>query len=384
MSINSDKNKKTLLIVINVDWLFLAHRLLIAKEALKKGFLVIVVAKDTGRKAEIEAEGIQFINLNISRSGVNPFIELKTCFTLFKIYKRLHPDIVYQVTMKPVIYGTLIAKFLKLKSVNAISGLGYNFTAERNGFVQKLMIFLMRISFKKEHNYLIFENEDDYKELDILKIIHKKNRFQIIKGIGVDLKKFNYEDVVKKEKLVVLFPARMLWDKGVRELINAAKILQKKYFDKICFQLCGMIDEGNLEGVSENYLRAIEIENYIKWYGHQKDIKFFYKNADIVVLPSYREGLPTSLMEACAIGRPIVTTNAIGCRDCVEEGLNGYKVPIKSINELAKAIEKLILNPKLRKVMGIQSRRKAEAEFDQKVVIKEHLKIYNEMLKSNG
>jgi glycosyltransferase involved in cell wall biosynthesis len=286
--------------------------------------------------------------------------------------------------MKPVIYGTLIAKFLKLKSVNAISGLGYNFTAERNGFVQKLMIFLMRISFKKEHNYLIFENEDDYKELDILKIIHKKNRFQIIKGIGVDLKKFNYEDVVKKEKLVVLFPARMLWDKGVRELINAAKILQKKYFDKICFQLCGMIDEGNLEGVSENYLRAIEIENYIKWYGHQKDIKFFYKNADIVVLPSYREGLPTSLMEACAIGRPIVTTNAIGCRDCVEEGLNGYKVPIKSINELAKAIEKLILNPKLRKVMGIQSRRKAEAEFDQKVVIKEHLKIYNEMLKSNG
>jgi glycosyltransferase involved in cell wall biosynthesis len=194
------------------------------------------------------------------------------------------------------------------------------------------------------------------------------------------LEDFKHEDFVEKEKLIILFPARMLWDKGVREFVEAAKMLQEKYFDKIYFKLCGMIDEGNIACVSENYLKQIEIENYLKWYGHQKDIKSFYKNADIVVLPSYREGLPTSLIEACAIGRPIITTNAIGCKECVDEGLNGYKVPVKSTIKLAKAIEKLIVNPKLRKAMGIRSRQKAEAEFDKKAVIKAHLKIFNEMI----
>jgi len=371
---------KTLLIVINVDWLFLAHRLEIAKEALKQGFKVTVVAKDTGNKAAIEKAGFEFINLNISRSGVNPFVELKTVFKLFKIYKKIQPSIVYQITMKPVIYGTLIAKMLSLKTVNAISGLGYNFTAQRQGLVQKIMIFLMRIGYNKEHNFLVFENEDDFKELGNLKIIHKKNRFKIIKGIGVNLMNFKQEDFVKKEKLILLFPARMLWDKGVWEFVEAAKILQEKYFDKICFKLCGMIDKGNIACVPENYLKQIEIENYLKWYGYQKNIKSFYINADIVVLPSYREGLPTSLIEACAIGRPIITTNAIGCKECVDEGLNGYKVPVKSIVKLAEAIEKLIVNSKLRKAMGIKSRQKAEAEFDKKTVIKAHLKIFNEMM----
>ncbi|MDX1828797.1 MAG: glycosyltransferase family 4 protein [Lutibacter sp.] len=371
---------KTLLIVVNVDWLFLAHRLEIAKEALGQGFKVTVVARDTGRKAEIENAGFQFINLNISRLGVNPFFEFKTVYELFKIYKTLQPAIVYQVTLKPVIYGTFIARFLKIKSVNAISGLGYNFTDKRRSYVQQIMLFFMRIGFNKKYNFLVFENEDDYKELDALKIINNKNNYRIIKGVGVNLVDFKHEDFVKKEKLIILFPARMLWDKGVREFVEAAKILQEKYFDKIYFKLCGMIDKGNIACVSENYLKQIEIENYLKWYGHQKDIKYFYKNADIVVLPSYREGLPTSLIEACAIGRPIITTNAIGCKECVDEGLNGYKVPVKSTIKLAKAIEKLIVSSKLRKAMGIRSRQKAEAEFDKKAVIKEHLKIFNEMI----
>lgn len=373
-------NNRTLVIVINVDWLFLAHRLEIAKEALDHGFQVSVVAKDTGRKSEIENAGFQFINLNISRLGVNPFFEFKTVYELFKIYKRLQPDIVYQITMKPIIYGTFITKFLKIKSVNAISGLGYNFTDKRRGYVQEIMLFLMRIGFNKKHNFLVFENEDDYKELNTLKTINYRNNYKIIKGVGVNLGDFKHEDFVKKEKLIILFPARMLWDKGVREFVEAAKMLQEKYFDKIYFKLCGMIDEGNIAYVPENYLKQIEIENYLKWYGYQKDIKSFYKNADIIVLPSYREGLPTSLIEACAIGRPIVTTNAIGCKECVDEGLNGYKVPVKSIIKLAQAIEKLILDSKLRKAMGIQSRQKAEVEFDKKTVIKAHLKIFNEML----
>lgn len=371
---------KSLLIVINVDWLFLAHRLAIAMQALNQGFVVTVVAKDTGKRAAIEAAGFKFINLNISRSGVNPFSEFKTSVDLFKIYKRIQPDIVYQITMKPVIYGTLIARILNIKSVNAISGLGYNFTDTRRGNVQKIMIFLMKMGFNKSHNFLIFENEDDYKELGNLEIIHKKNNVKIIKGVGVNLKDFNQEDFVQKEKLIILFPARMLWDKGVRELVEAAKILQKKYAHKICFKLCGMIDEGNIECVPEAYLRQTEIENYLKWYGHQKEIKSFYINADIVVLPSYREGLPTSLIEACAIGRPIITTDAIGCKECVDEGLNGYKVPVKSVKKLAEALERLINSPEDRFRMGAYSRIKAEKEFNIDVVIEKHMKVFNSLL----
>ncbi len=174
----------------------------------------------------------------------------------------------------------------------------------------------------------------------------------------------------------------MLWDKGVKELVEASKILYKKYAHKIYFKLCGMVDIGNLESISEDYLNTIEVENYLKWYGHQTDMKSIYKSADIVVLPSYREGLPTSLIEACATGRPIITTNAIGCKDCVDEGLNGYKVPVKSVQELADAIEKLINSPEDRKRMGIYGRQKAEREFDQKEVVKKHIDIYNELFKS--
>ena len=376
-----NKNK-SLLIVINVDWLFLAHRLEIAKGAQRNGFEVTIVAKDTGRKNEIETEGFRFIDLNISRSGVNPFTELKTIFNLYTIYKKTTPTIVYQVTMKPVIYGTLISRLLKIPTVNAVSGLGYNFTDKRQGVVQKIMIFLMKLGFNKDNNHLVFENKDDYEDLEAFKVLSKKNNFSVIKGIGVNLNNFKFEDVVQKEKLIILFPARMLWDKGVKELVEASKILHKKYAHKIYFKLCGMVDIGNLESISEDYLNTIEVENYLKWYGHQTDMKSIYKSADIVVLPSYREGLPTSLIEACATGRPIVTTNAIGCKDCVDEGLNGYKVPVKSVQELADAIEKLINSPEDRKRMGIYGRQKAEREFDQKEVVKKHIDIYNELFKS--
>lgn len=371
-----NKNK-SLLIVINVDWLFLAHRLEIAKGAQKNGFEVTIVAKDTGRKNEIEAEGFKFIDVNISRSGVNPLHELKTIGELYTIYKKTKPTSVYQVTMKPVIYGTLVSRLLKIPTVNAVSGLGYNFTDKRQGIIQKIMIFLMKLGFHKDKNHLVFENKDDYHDLKAFKVLNHKNTCSVIKGIGVNLEKFELEDFVEKEKLIILFPARMLWDKGVKELIEASKILHEKYAHKIYFKLCGMIDEGNLESISEDYLNSIEVKNYLKWYGHQTDIKSIYINADIVVLPSYREGLPTSLIEACAIGRPIVTTDAVGCRDCVDEGLNGYKVPVKSVQELADALDKLINSPEDRKRMGLYGRQKAENEFNQVEVVKKHVAIFN-------
>ena len=364
-----------MLMVANVDWIFIAHRLPIAKEALKRGYKVLVLANDSGRADEITQEGIEFVNLPMSRSGVNPFIEFFVLLKMLFLYIKIKPTVVYHVTMKPVIYGSIISRFLRLNTVNAISGLGYNFTEGHKGLVKSFMIKLMRFGFNKERNSLIFENTDDLKELKNLKIVTSKNKVEVIKGVGADLIKFSYTAPIKKEKLIVLLATRMLWDKGVKEFVEVAKQMQEKYMGSVFFKLCGRIDKGNPRLVPESYLNSIKIEGYLEWFGYQEDIAEEYRQSDIVVLPSYREGMPTVLIEACAIGRPLVTTTAIGCRECVEEHWNGYKVPVKSIGALAEAIEKLILNKDSRVLMGINSRIKAEKEFDQSEVVTKQLDI---------
>jgi len=373
-------NKKKLLIVANVDWFFISHRLCIAKEAVKKGWEVSVLAEDTGRSNEITKEGINFIDIPFSRSGTNLIEEVKTIWSFYKIYKKVKPDVVHHITLKPVIYGSVISKIISIKgTLNAISGLGYNFTGDRKGVVQKIMISLMRYGFRQKNLAIIFQNKDDYNEIKELDILSTENKIHFIKGSGVDLLKFCHTPLVRKRKVEILLPTRMLWDKGVAELRKATEVLQKKYNDKVTFVLSGLADNDNKAGVPKEYLLDWEQKDYVKWIGYQKDMVKIYQDADIVVLPSYREGMPKSLIEACAIGRPIVTTNAIGCRECVDEGKNGYKVPVKSTDELVKAIEKLILSEEKRISMGNYSREKAEKEFSQEMVVDKHINIYSNL-----
>jgi len=373
-------NKKKLLIVANVDWFFISHRLCIAKVAVKKGWEVSVLAQDTGRSCEITKEGIKFINCPFSRSGTNLIEEVKTIWSFYKIYKKVKPDVVHHITLKPVIYGSVISKIIGVKGIlNAISGLGYNFTGDRKGLVQKMMISLMRYGFKQNNLAIIFQNKDDYNEIKELDILSPENKIHFIKGSGVDLLKFCHTPLVRKDKVKILLPTRMLWDKGVAELRKATDVLQEKYNDKVTFVLSGLADNDNKAGVPKEYLLDWEQEDYVKWIGYHKEMVKIYQDADIVVLPSYREGMPKSLIEACAIGRPIVTTNAIGCRECVDEGKNGYKVPVKSIDELVKALEKLILSEEKRINMGNYSREKAEKEFSQEMVISNHINIYSNL-----
>ena len=369
--------KNKLLFVANVDWFFISHRLIIAEEAMKKGFEVFVACEDTGRSHEITDKGVGFIDLPFSRSGTNPVSELSTLFKFYKIYKEIKPDIVHQITLKPVIYGTLISKLLKIKGVvNAVSGLGYNFTANRKGFVQKIMIRLLRIGFKRDNLTIIFQNDDDKKAFYDLGVISDSNIVVKIKGSGVDLVKFPQSQLPSFDLIKILFPTRMLWDKGVKELRISSEILKEKYKDKVQIILCGLADEDNKAGVSPSYLEDWQDGKYVKWIGYQIDMVKVYQDSHIVVLPSYREGMPKTLIEACAIGRAIVTTDAIGCKECVDEGINGIKVPVYSTEELAFAIEKLILNSDLILQMGNSSRKKAVKEFDVNDVISKHLDIY--------
>jgi len=179
--------------------------------------------------------------------------------------------------------------------------------------------------------------------------------------------------------MIFVLPARMLWDKGVKEFCIVSSRLKEKYYHSIQFLLVGMADEGNKAGVPADYLKEWEDGEYVKWLGYQSDMIGVYANSHVVVLPSYREGLPKTLIEACAIGRPIITTNAVGCKECVDEGVNGFKVPVQGIKELQDAIVKFINDPSLITSMGKEGRIKAEKEFDVKQVIATHLEIYNEL-----
>lgn len=365
--------------VTNVDWFFISHRLVLATEAQKNGFEVIVVAEDTGRAYEIVEKGIQFVNLPFSRSGTNPIKEFNTLIQFFKIYRKLKPDIVHHITLKPVIYGSIIAKLLKIKGiVNAVSGLGYNFTEGRVNMVSKIMLQLMKYGFNNNHVNIIFQNKDDFQELSELKVISSQNKIFYIKGSGVNLKDFFSTEFPSFEKIKILLPCRMLWDKGVQELYDASNLLKNKYKNDIQIILAGLADEDNKAGVSAQFLKSWENGDYVKWIGYQKDMFDVYNDCHIVILPSYREGMPKTLIEACAMGRAIITTDAIGCRECVDEGINGFKVPVKDSKSLAIAIERLVNDPDKIIQMGKASRIKAESEFDINFVIKKHLEIYNQ------
>jgi glycosyltransferase involved in cell wall biosynthesis len=371
--------KTKILFVTNVDWFFISHRLVIAEEAYKLGYDVFIAAEDTGRSQEIIDKGIKFINLPFSRSGTNPVQEIKTLLKFYKIYNDIKPDIVHHITLKPVIYGSITARFLKIKGVvNAVSGLGYNFTGDRMSLVSKIMLQMMRFGFNRNNISIIFQNKDDFNELKNLKVISNRNIVFWIKGSGVDLNIFKTNTFPSFDKIKILLPIRMLWDKGVRELYDASNLLKNKYKNDIQIILAGLADEDNKAGVSAQFLKSWENGEYVKWIGYQKDMFHVYNDCHIVILPSYREGMPKTLIEGCAMGRAIITTDAIGCRECVDEGINGFKVPVKDPKSLALAIECLVNDPEKIIQMGKASRIKAETEFDIDFVIKKHLEIYNQ------
>ena len=373
---------KNVLFSANTDWFFLLHRVAIAKAFKKEGFRVIVAAKDTGKRNEIENLGFSFVNVNFDRKGLNPFFELVTLYNLFKLYKKNDIELAYQVTIKPIIYGSIVSRILEVKNINTICGLGHVYATDKLLMLRKMISYTYRFILNKKQTFTFFENKDDLKRFETLGILNAKSYVSVVNGTGVDLNKFfPTQKKTTSNKITITLASRMLWNKGIVEFVEAAKLLQHKYADKIEFKLYGIIDEGNRESITNTYLKSIAIDGYLKWYGFEADMVKVYSNSDIVTLPSYYgEGLPTVLAEACAMGLPIVTTDSVGCKECVDEGINGFKVPIKSAAALAVALEKLIIDKELRKIMGKASRIKAENKFDQKVIVNQYATILRTLL----
>ena len=403
----SRKTMKKLYIVVNVDWFFLSHRLPVALAAHKAGWDVTIVTADTGQLKDIEAAGLKTIDLPMSRSGMNIMEELKTLNFLRKLYAKEKPDVVHHVGMKTILWGTLAARFAKVKGVvNAISGLGGFFAEDNTSIMAKIVPMVLRFSHDRKNLLCIFQNDED-KGLYVKNKIIKEKQARYIKGSGVDLKEFQYtpEPVIngngnvndnlvsssegsrvqgdKSSKLRVILTARMIVEKGIFILTEAAEKLRSKYEDKVEFLLVGGIDD-HPGAITKEQLDAVCDGKYIQWLGYRTDVKELLQSSHIVAFPSYyMEGLPKSLIEADAIGRPVITCNSVGCKEAVIDGHNGYLIPTKDVDALVEKLDILLSNAKLRQEMGRNSRKYAEANFSLDMVIEKHLEIYEELVTVN-
>lgn len=371
---------KKIFIVVNLDSFFLSHRKEIALRAIKEGYDVTVIAGDTGKSKEIESLGIRFIKLPINKAGKNIFQELNTFKFLYSLFKREKPHIVHLVGLKVILWGGLAAKLLKVNGlITAVSGLGVMFSPEYNhGFMSKCILKVMRFIHNRKNTYCIFHNTDDLDLFVNNGIIDRKYCIRTM-GSGIDLNDFSYVESPKNNKIRVLFTARMVEDKGVLTLIDAANILRDKYHDRAEFLLCGGLDTNPL-AVKKETLEKLCDGKYIKWLGRRNDVKELLKSSDIFAFPSYyKEGLPKSCIEAAAIGRPIITCDSTGCRDTVIDGVTGFLIPIKDSGALAGKLKILFEDEKLRIDMGYKARKYAEDKFSIEDVINAHIKIYNSL-----
>lgn len=367
--------QKKIIYVVNVDWFFISHRLPLAIEALKRGYEVTIATTNTGRFKELEDIGFKIYDLKIDRSGTNPLKEFFLIIRLIIILRKVHATIIHNVTLKMSIYCSIATLFVQnAKVINAISGLGYNFTADRKTKSQKIIFTLMKFAFKKRGFSFIFQNPEDLQLFQNLKL-DQGNKLILIKGAGVDLNKFKFSERNNKNIISFILTARILKDKGISEFITASKIVTTKFPDTK-FKLVGDIDNENPASFTADELANELTGTNIDWLGQRNDIFELLKDSDIMVFPSYREGLPKSLIEAAAVGLPIITTDAVGCRDCVDEGINGFLVPIGDPNILAEKMIVLIENPAMINEMGKASRIKAENEFSLAMVIEKTFEIY--------
>ena len=373
--------QKRLFIVVNQDFFFLSHRLPVATAALEAGYDVTIVSEDTGVSHKIREASLKTINLPINKAGTNMKDEIKTLFFLYKLFHREKPDIVHLVGLKTMLWGSIACRLAGVKAmVSAVCGLGVLFDEKHaQSFMTQAILKVMRITHHKKRLRVIFQNNDDKGIFQDAKIVND-SQCAFTNGSGINLQNYDYTPEPTDGPIKIIFTARMVEDKGTLVLIEAAKKLEPEYKGKIQFLLCGGLDT-NPNGITKEMLESRCDGEYIQWLGHRKDVLELLKQSHIMAFPSwYREGLPKSVIEAEAIGRPIVTTDSVGCRDTVIDGKNGFLIPIKDSNALADALKKLIDSKELRETMGKNAREFAVNKFDIKDVTDVHLDVYKTIL----
>jgi len=367
---------KKVLFLVTEDWYFVSHRLPLAVAAREAGYEVVVATRVRDKAAAIEAAGVRVIPIKMDRGGMNLPRELATLFRLWRLYRRERPDIVHHVALKPVLLGGLAARLAGVRAVvGAVAGLGFLFSGDhRASRVVRLLQWSLPGLIGRGR--AIAQNPEDAAMLADCGIA--PSRIHLICGAGVDTAYFSPQPEPPGIPLVVL-PARMLRDKGVAEFVAAARDLRGQGV-RARFALVGAPDAANPACISETELRAWAAEGVVEWWGHRDDMRAVYAACHVVCLPSYREGLPKALLEAAACGRPIVATDAPGCREIVRDGENGLLVPVRDAGALAIALRRLLEDGALRRDMGARGREVAVAAFSVEQVVSETLALYRELL----
>lgn len=374
--------KKIAFIINNVDFL-LSHRLRVILGAQKEGFQVHVIAPHSSTNETLKKYNIIGHDVYLSRGGNNPFLDLVTLFQLVKVLNVIKPDIVHLVTIKPTLYGGIASRITKVPHVvAAVSGLGTVFLSKgiMSGLRRMLVTKLYRSALKHKKLKVIFQNPDD-RELLINAGILRRSSSCLIRGSGVDLDEYPFLPEKTDGKTVVM-ASRLLKDKGIYEYIDAARLLKHRNVH-VQMRIIGSPDPCNPTSVTEDEIKKLKSEDIVEFCGFRRDIAALYADANIVCLPSYREGLPKCLLEAAACGRAVVTTNVPGCRDAIESNVTGMLVNVRDAASLADAIEYLLNNPNERISMGKAGRLLAEKEFSIAHIVEQHLALYRELMHSS-
>jgi glycosyltransferase involved in cell wall biosynthesis len=368
--------------VINHAGFFITHRLPLALAARTAGYDVTVVTPQSKHVQVIRDCGLQWRELRLDRSSRNPVTELRTLLALVALYRDLRPDLVHHVTAKPVLYGTVAARVAGVRAVvNAVSGLGHIFSSQgwKLEFLRRLIGLGYRAALRHRNMRVIFQNEDDRALFVSHKWLAARNTM-IIRGSGVDPSVFT-PAANPPAVPTVLFPARMLRTKGLIEFLDAVALLNAAGV-RARYLLVGDPDPDNLASLGEEEVRSRAAAVGAEYWGRHTDMAAVLRQADIVCLPSYREGMPKSLIEAAACGLPIVTTDVPGCRDVVTHEENGLLVPIRDARAVADALQRLLADPEMRRRMGESGRRRVIASLSLQSVIDSTLSVYEELLSS--
>lgn len=370
---------RKLLFLQTEDWTFWSHRLPLARAAKSAGYEVVVALRVDAHGERLRSEGFRVVPLDWRRNSVNPVRELLMLLAIVRLYAREKPDIVHQVTAKPIIYGSIAARLCGVRAVlNAMTGLGFVFMSE-GGKARLLKPFVrlaLKFAFTIPNSRTIFENPDD-RALFVGMGLLPPERTAVIPGTGVDIEEFRPTPESAGAPVVVL-PCRMLWDKGVGEFVEAAGMLKAAGVEAR-MALVGDSDSENLTAVPISVLSQWKKSGVIEWWGRRTNMQEVYAQSHIVCLPSYREGLPVTLMEGAACGRPLVATDVPGCREVVRNGVNGFLVPARDARGLAAALRLLLEDAGLRRRMGSKARDTAVEKFAQEKTVRQYLALYQKL-----
>lgn len=366
--------------VVNVDWFFLSHRLPLARAARDHGAQVTVVAADTGHADRIRAESLNYCPLPLARQGRGLRGEAATFLALLDLYRWLKPGLLHQVTVKPILYGSLAARLTARNTpiVNAISGFGYSFS--RSG-VSRLLRTTVRLLYRAAlaggNRLTIFQNSSDLEAFVQAGFVSREN-VRLIRGAGVDTSFFRPAPYPEKDPMVLL-ASRMLWSKGVADLVKAAPLIRHQHPEARLVVVGGSDD--NPDAIPSSQLKEWDKAGTIEWWGHVTDVRAAIQQSSLVVLPTYYpEGVPKVLLEAASCARAIVATDVPGCREVVRNAVNGLLIPPREPERLAEAVRSLLDSPDTLRDYGAEGRRIAEQEFSESAVVQATIDAYVSLL----